>query len=184
MCSADRSLFTSIFGGNDSDASDGLLNHCRRPSGGVDPKTGVTTNPAFNLIEEPWIGRFKQSALEKKFQQVQVQVALQSFSRSYTRIRELAPDLTSERSVAFMLDVANQFGDGGIAKLYTDIHRPGMAEADVLQGIADETVVRVPDPLKAGVRSRREQFLQTSLLSDRAFDLGLPVEPQANLATA
>jgi hypothetical protein len=83
-----------------------------------------------------------------------------------------------------MLDVANQFGDGGIAKLYTDIHRPGMAEADVLQGIADETVVRVPDPLKAGVRSRREQFLQTSLLSDRAFDLGLPVEPQANLATA
>lgn len=183
MSAADRNLFVSIFGGNDV-VADGLLNHCRRPNGGVDPKTGATTDPAFNLIEEPWVGRFKQSALEKQFQKVQVQVALQSFNRSYARIRELAPDLTSERSVAFLLDVANQFGDGGLAKLYRDIHRPGMTEPDLLQSIADETVVRVPDPLKAGVRSRREHFLQTSLLSDRAFTSDAPIEQQASLATA
>ena len=63
-------------------------------------------------------------------------------------IRRLAPDLKTERSAGFLLDVANQFGDGGLAKLYTAVHRPEMGEMDVLEAIADLTVERIDDALK------------------------------------
>jgi hypothetical protein len=35
-----------------------------------------------------------------------------------------------------MLDVANQFGDVGVQKLYNAVHNPEMSEKDVLEGIA------------------------------------------------
>ena len=180
MSAADHDLFVSIFGDGESAAAEGLVSYCRRPSGGVDPKTGVSVNAAFNLIEEPWLSRFRKSALEKKFQQIQAQVALQAFTSSYSRIRHFAPDLSSERGIAFMLDVANQCGDGGAEKLYNDVHRSQMSETDLLEAIAEETTTRVDDSLKAGVRSRREQFLQTFQLSDRVFDSGLGVQPKTD----
>ncbi len=176
FCSADRDLFVSIFGGADSALADGLLNHCRKPAGGVDPVTGAASNPAFNLIEEPWLGRFRQSALERNLQKAQVQLALQAFASSYNRIRQFAPDITSERGTAFLLDVANQFGIGGASKVFSDVRKAGMKEAELLAAMAEETIARVPDPLKTGVRARREHFLQTPLLSDGAFDLGFSVQ--------
>lgn len=169
MSASERALFITIFGNGDSAVADALVSHCRKPFGGVDPKTGETVSAAFNLIEEPWLSRFRQSALAKRFQQVQVQVALEAFSISYSRIRGFAPDLISERSVAFMLDVANQWGNSGVQKLYNDVHRPEMSETDLLEAIAEESVARMDDSLKAGVRGRREQFLQTPFLSDRPF---------------
>jgi len=66
-----------------------------------------------------------------------------------------------------MLDVANQFGDGGVRKIYVAVNRPGMSETDVLEAIADETVARIGDAFKAGVRARRDHFLETPMLSNQ-----------------
>jgi N-acetylmuramoyl-L-alanine amidase len=171
LSEADHDLFVSTFGGGDSSVTDGLLSHCRKPSGGVDPKTGNTVSAAFDLTAEPWISRFRNSALLKQFQRVQLKVALDAFTASYSFIHRFAPDLTSERSVAFMLDVANQWGNSGAEKLYNMVHKAGMSETDVIEAIAEESVARMDDSLKAGVRARRESFLQTPFLSDQVFNL-------------
>jgi hypothetical protein len=100
---------------------------------------------------------------------VQVQLALAAFHTSYASLRRVAPELNSERSVGFLIDVANQFGDGGVAKLLAAARRPDMKEMDVLEEIADLTVERMDDSLKAGVRARRDHFLNTTCLSSDPF---------------
>jgi hypothetical protein len=68
-----------------------------------------------------------------------------------------------------MLDVANQFGDAGTAKMYAAVNGPEMSEKDLLEAIAEETIARVDDSSKAGVRARRERFLECRFLSDDPF---------------
>jgi N-acetyl-anhydromuramyl-L-alanine amidase AmpD len=167
MFEVDRDQFNSTFGGPEIALA--LLAHCRKPSGGVNPKTGETVNPSFDLVAEPWLSRFRQAALSARFQRVQVQVALAAFQLSYKAIQRFAPDMRSERSVGFMLDVANQFGDGGAAQLYSAVHGTGMDEKSVLDAIADATIERVDDAFKTAVRTRRDHFLETTVLSDEPF---------------
>jgi peptidoglycan hydrolase-like protein with peptidoglycan-binding domain len=169
MSQADRDQFVQIFGAGDASVAESLIAHCRKPSGGVDPATGAATSGAFDLIADPWISRFRQAALVFQFQQAQVQTALAAFNSSYERLRGFASDLVSERSAGFMIDVANQFGAGGAEKLYNSVHQEKMSEMDVLTEIADATVAKVDDPLKPGVRARRDHFLETHLLSDQPF---------------
>jgi peptidoglycan hydrolase-like protein with peptidoglycan-binding domain len=172
MSSADRDRFVETFGEGDASVADALVAYCRKPYGGVDPKTGEPTNPAFHLAAEPWLGRFRQAALIATFQQAQVHAALTAFQRSYANVRRFAPALLSERGAAFMLDVANQFGDAGAEQLYRSSSHPGMAEMDLLAAIAEATVARVEDRFKMSVRTRRDQFLETHLLSDQPFAPG------------
>lgn len=160
--------FANIFGGGDADAAAQLIAHTRLPNGGIDP-AGVTTDPAFDLVNEPWVSRFRQAALFKPFQQVQVQTALNDFAASQSRIQQYAPQLTSERAVGFMLDLANQFGDGGTRKIFQAIAQDGMAVGDLLQAMADESVARIQDPFKAGTQARRQHFITTTFLSDDPF---------------
>jgi peptidoglycan hydrolase-like protein with peptidoglycan-binding domain len=176
MSQADRDQFVEIFGAGEASLADSLIAHSRKFSGGVDPSTGITMNAAFDLIADPWLSRFRQAALVLKYQQTQVQIALAAFDASYERLRLFAPDLVSERGVGFMLDVANQFGDGGSEKLYKAVHHPGMQEMDLLSEIADATVARMDDSLKAGVRARRDRFLETRLLLDQPFAPNLDVQ--------
>jgi N-acetyl-anhydromuramyl-L-alanine amidase AmpD len=169
MWETDRNEFVSTFGGGHAGTAAALIAHCRKPSGGVNPKTGDTVNPTFDLVAEPWLSRFRQAALNAAFQRVQVQVALAAFDGSYKALRRFAPDLVSERAVGFMLDVANQFGDGGAEKLYSAVHHSGMDEKSILDAVAEATVERVDDPFQTGVRARRDHFLQTGFLSDEPF---------------
>lgn len=170
---SNRQLYIDIFGDGDAALADSLLAHVSKANGGVNAKTGVTLNAAFNLIARPWTDRFEQATLQRPFQVAQVQTAAQVFRLSLNKIRSYAPEISSERGIAFMLDVANQFGDGGLKKLYAQTHRPGMAEMDILDAIADESVERLPDKFKQGVRARRDGFLQTARLGDQAVDLAL-----------
>jgi hypothetical protein len=169
MSSADRQQFVDIFGEGDDRVADALIAHTRSLSGGVDPQTGLSTSAAFDLVQGTWLSRFRTAALVMRFQQVQVQTALVAFESSYRALRQYAPEIVSERAVGFMLDVANQFGDAGTKKLYRSLQQPGMAETDLLEGIADATVTRVDDNLKAGVRARRDRFLETPFLSATPF---------------
>ena len=175
--------FTRIFGDGDAGVAAGLIAHTSKPLGGIDPATGQTTDPAFDLISEPWVSRFRAAALWMPFQQVQVQTALADFGSSLARIKEYAPQLNSERAVAFTLDLANQFGDGGARGIYQAVWQAGMAISDLLQAMADESARRIQDPWKAGTQARREHFLTTDFLTDDLFtDPGLGPQPSAGEA--
>ena len=174
--------FVSIFAPADAALAQRLLLHVAKPSGGVDPNTGITTDPAFNLVASPWVERFRQSALHPLFQRVQVTLANEAFLASFQKMQQYAPLIRSQRGVAFMLDVANQFGDGsvvkpagkpdrGLAGLYRKVFRTNITEPELLSGIAEETVAAMPDNLKVGVRARRDLFLKTTLLTDEPFQL-------------
>ena len=161
--------FSRIFGGGDATQSAGLLAHTQKVKGGIDPATGLTTDPAFDLIAEPWVSRFSQAALFVPFQQVQVRAALKDFGGSLATLRQYASQLQSERAVAFMLDLANQFGDGGARSIYQAVQQAALSEAQLLQAIADESVRRIQDPFKPGTQARRAHFLAATFLSDAPF---------------
>ncbi|MFI5341274.1 MAG: hypothetical protein ACHQ7N_15730 [Candidatus Methylomirabilales bacterium] len=169
---ASRAEFVRIFGDGDGQMADGLIAHVQGPSGGVDPQTGMTSDPAYNVVEDPWVGRFKAAAILPLFQSVQVRGALAAFEASYERLRQFAPTLISERSVAFMIDLSNQYGNSGAERLYKAVQRPGTTERELLEGVAEASVSGVPDKFKAGTSQRRESFLTTNLLSDEPFEAG------------
>lgn len=172
--------FIRILGDGAPGAASGLIAHTQEPEGGVDPATGETTDAAFDLIHRPWVSRFRQAALWKPFQQVQVQTALKALRGSLARIEQYAPHLNSERAVGFMLDLANQFGDEGARSIFRATWKDRMPIPDALQVMAEESVQRIQDPAKAGTQARRQHFLTTELLSDDAFrDRVLQRQPPA-----
>jgi hypothetical protein len=168
FANASAADFANIFGGDAVSAK--MVAHTQLTNGGIDPATGITTDPEFDLVKEPWVSRFRIAALFKPFQQAQVRTALKDFSASQSRIKQYAPQLTTERGIGFMLDLANQFGDGGARKIYQAVARDGMAIGDLLEAMADESVSRMQDPMKAGTQARRQHFLATAFLSDGPFD--------------
>jgi hypothetical protein len=167
--SASANDFANIFGGGDSSVSDGLIAHAEQANGGINPASGETTDAAYDLISEPWVSRFRQAALFKPFQQVQVKTALDDFGRSLNLIEQYAPQLNTERALGFTLDLANQFGDGGARRIFQAVWQDGMAIPDALQAMADESVARIQDPWKAATQVRRQHFISTNFLSDSPF---------------
>jgi len=167
--SASANDFANIFGGGDSSVSDGLIAHAEQANGGINPASGETTDAAYDLIREPWVSRFRQAALFKPFQQVQVKTALDDFGRSLNLIEQYAPQLNTERALGFTLDLANQFGDGGAHRIFQAVWQDGMAIPDALQAMADESVARIQDPWKAATQVRRQHFISTNFLSDSPF---------------
>ena len=91
-------------------------------------------------------------------------------------IRAAAPIAQSERALAFLLDVANQHGDGGMRSICTAVITPGSTEPDFLLAAQNESVRRLAAQFGANsdeTRStveRRETFRTTPLLSDDAFE--------------
>lgn len=168
---ADPAQFIRVFGDSDSAIAQSLLDHTRKSGGGVNAQ-GLTTDPAFNLIAEPWLSRFRQAGRLKQFQVAQVRTAVTAFRSFYLKLRRFAPSLASERGIAFMLDLANQHGESGARSIFTKVYRPGISEGDLLRAMAAESVTRVKDPFRAGTQKRRECFLETALLADSPFSPG------------
>jgi peptidoglycan hydrolase-like protein with peptidoglycan-binding domain len=165
--------FVQILGGGSQTVADGLVRHTAKPQGGVD-SNGKTTDPQLDLIQEPWKTRFLNAALDRSLQKVQMSTALADFSESLRQVQGFAPQLRSERAIAFMLDLANQFGNGGARSVFTTAARPGMSEAQLLQALEDESVARVQRQFGSGsivqsTRNRREAFRTSRLLSDEPF---------------
>jgi hypothetical protein len=166
---ASRADYVQIFGAGDQPTAQGLLAHTAKVNGGVDPQSGKTVDSNFDLVCEPWVSRFQAALAWLPFQKIQVGTALAAFGVSLARLQQYAPDLHAERSVAFMLDLANQFGDGGARKIYAAVHQDGMSEADILSACAEESVHRIQDPFKPAAQLRRQHFQTTSFLSDQPF---------------
>ena len=174
--SREPSLFVQILGGGDRAAAQGLIDHTARPRGGTD-SSGSTTDLQFDLIRTPWDQRFIDAGKSPVFQRVQLDVAVADFTRSFTRLQVFAPQIRSERGIAFMLDVANQHGDNGAQDIARTVQRPGMSEADLLAAVLQESVARVraqygDGPEVDSTRSRREAFRTTALLSGDTVTLG------------
>jgi hypothetical protein len=175
--------FVRILGDGDAGVASGLIAHTKQASGGIDPATGLTTDPAFDLVNEPWVSRFRAAALFVPFQQVQVQTALNDFRGSLTQIDGYAPQLNTERAVGFMLDLANQFGNGGAHSIFQAVNQAGMPISDLLQAMANESVERIQDAWKAGTQARRQHYLTTDFLSDNLFnDPGVSLQASADEA--
>jgi hypothetical protein len=163
---------TEIFGEGDPAVVQGLLAHTKLPNGGVDPRTGLTTDNRYNLIAAPWSRRFLAAGRDRMLQRIQIETALAAFRRSAQRIRQTMPVVQSERGLVFMLDVANQFGDGGAAKLATAVTQPGMTETEFLLAVERESVARVAAQYGAGsafarsTADRRQTVRTTPWLKD------------------
>jgi hypothetical protein len=62
---------------------------------------------AISSIEAP----FRPAGRDLRLQRVQLDLACEDFRRSFATLQIAAPEVQSERGRAFMLDVANQYGD-------------------------------------------------------------------------
>jgi len=170
-------LFATIFGEGDANLAARMVAHTKKANGGVNAN-GATTDPAFNLISQPWTGRFSRAALEPALEKVQVRTALAAFDNSLQFLRGFAPQITSERGIAFMLDLANQHGDAGARSIFRAViqAQPNLAGAQLLAAIANESVRRVAgqfganSPEAQSTRNRRDAFRLSPLLSDSVFN--------------
>jgi hypothetical protein len=165
----DRDAYFRVFGGGNAAVANGLLNHVSLVKGGIVPATGETIDPAFDLIRPPWPERFLDAARIPAWQKVQIDAAMTAFAKSYGKIKTYAPAMNTERSAAFMLDLANQYGDGGARDIFAVTRQLGQSVEEHMEAMAVESVRRIKDHLKAGVRQRRRMFLDTAMLSDNAI---------------
>lgn len=175
--SADPARFVRIFGAGDDQIAQGLLAHTGGINGGVDRLTGVTNDSRYDLVAEPWRSRFLEAGRDQVFQRAQIADALAAFAVSAQKIRQTMPLVVSERGLAFMLDVANQFGDAGVQSVVSaamNTLKPGATEADFLAAVGGETVARVARQFGAAsnearsTSNRREIMRATPWLADSA----------------
>jgi peptidoglycan hydrolase-like protein with peptidoglycan-binding domain len=169
---ADPVRFADCFGGL---VASRMLMHVAKQHGGLDLNTGKTMDPDFDLVAEPWAGRFKKCGLDPFFQRIQVTLATNDAQSAFDAMKSRAPVIGSERGIGFLLDTANQHGPNGAVSIYEAVARQGMVEREVLKAMRDESVRRVSTqfgPISAEAQStasRRDWFLSTTVLSDAAL---------------
>jgi peptidoglycan hydrolase-like protein with peptidoglycan-binding domain len=170
---ADAAKFVEIFGAGDGALAKDLIAHTSKTRGGTN-STGATVDARFDLVAEPWLTRFLTAGRDHRFQRVQMDEAAAAFRATFDRIRRFAPVVQSERAFAFLLDLANQHGDGGAETICRACLRPGISESDLLAKMEAESIARVraqfgDGPEVASTRSRRKGFRESALLSDAPF---------------
>jgi len=176
--SSQQQVFVSVLADGDPARAKGLIAHTAKTRGGTNAD-GSTTDSGFDLVKEPWVSRFRKAALDRTLQAVQVTAALEAFNTSFRQLQNFAPQIKSERGVAFMLDVANQHGDGGAKSIFQAVNQaqPGLSEPNLLTAIENESVRRVSSQFGAGsnearsTHNRREAFRLTPLLSNAPFSI-------------
>jgi len=166
--------FVEVFGAGDPAVAYGLIAHTAKPNGGV-TRLGHTMNPAFDLVNDVWMSRFVAAGRDTAWQKTQITEAIAAYRESYQVIRTCAPAAHSERALAFLLDLANQHGNGGLRNICAKCTTAGVAEAAFLQATQDESVRRLkaqfgdPSNEAASTLKRRNDFRTSPLLSDTVF---------------
>lgn len=165
--------FTAIFGNGDAALADGLIAHTAKPGGGVTAE-GITTDPRFDLLSDPWLQKFAAAAVDRDLQKSQLACALEAFRKSLVFIRGYATKIKSERGVAFMLDLANQHGDTGAKGIYI-VAATAPTEAALMAALETESLRRIEHQFGAtsaefaAGRTRREAFRTSALLADTPY---------------
>jgi len=163
-------LFKTHFGPD----ADGMATHVNKPRGGLD-EDGQTpaADEKFDLAKS-WVQRFIDAAREREFQKIQLEVALAKFSSIIEEVKGYAPVITSERGVAFMIDLANHHGDAGAKQVFDASFTPGMTQEQAMAEMVEKSVDRVKKKFKEATRIRREFFLKSPLFSDGGVIAPLP----------
>lgn len=182
MQTADRDRFVRLVASGDAALADRLITHCGRGAKAL-AASGASLDPTLELAAEPWVGRFRALGLDPVFQRAQTTLALEDFSAAMRAFAPLVPTVRSERGFAFLLDVANQHGNGGLADILATVRSrvAPVGEAALLLAVQDESVARLARQFGAGnpnvvaTLRRRVSFRTTPLLSD------LPLGPAAHL---
>lgn len=188
MRGTDSTTLRDLIGG--AAKLEGLINHLARSDHGVFPANdpdhpGETKDPAFDLVKEPWLERFRQTCLRRVFQKTQLDLALVSYRANYTLLKAAVVKpgtnegfIHSERGMTFFIDIANQHGVGhsggraGAIPIFEDALAAAVAagkptdEATLLQYMEAESVKRLAKQFREGTRIRREFFRTTPLLRD------------------
>lgn len=147
-----------------------ILDHTAKPNGGVDAN-GNSVDPAFELTKDPWKSRLIALGASPAMQRVQLDLASDAYRNQLAAITASAPAIRSERGVAFLLDLANQFGPGRIAPHYQFAAQPGTTESEILKQLQDSFTNLARPQFQRQVRARREFFRTTPLLSDDPFTI-------------
>jgi hypothetical protein len=147
-----------------------ILDHTAKQNGGVDA-SGYSVDPDFELTKDPWKARLLALGASPAMQRVQLDLASEAYSNELTTIAATAPEIRSERGLAFLLDLANQFGPGRIAQHYKTVAQPGTTEPAILKQLEDAFTNLARPQFQPQVRARREFFRTTPLLSDDPFTI-------------
>jgi hypothetical protein len=134
-------------------------------------RRGGAESPEGNLNREPWVTRFKLASQEPAFQAVQFEEYSPDHLGLLEELRQVAPEVKSERGLAFMLDMVIQHTlevTKGLFKEARD-EAPNQTEAELLRRVAAlsvESVTLGPEEVEA-TRRRRQKFLDTPFFSDK-----------------
>jgi hypothetical protein len=154
--------WTAIMGGT------AILDHTAKPGGGVDAQ-GDSIDPAFELTKDPWKSKLDALGASPAMQRIQVDLASQAYQNQLAVVQAYTPALRSERALAFLLDLANQFGSGRVEQHYKSAAANGATEAEIMKQLEDAfTAIALPQ-FQPQVRARREFFRATPLLSDQTL---------------
>ena len=193
----DPERFVRIFGGGDPALARRLLAFVASPSEGRVPLTPLTASESFlwdgspaavpaqaepraeppegNLNREPWVTRFKLAAQEPAFQAVQFEEYGAEYLSYMKELSQVAPEVKSERGLAFMLDMVIHHGTAVTKRLLKEAQgeAPNQTEAELLRRVAELSVKHVSrlkslsPNIEKNTRRRRQMFLSTPFFSDK-----------------
>jgi hypothetical protein len=128
--------------------------------------------PEGNLNREPWLTRFQKAGQEPALQAVQLKAHTDMYLGFMDELRVLAPEIKTERGVAFMLDLALYRGTNMAKKILSEARQSGprLNEPELLRRIAEISASSSPQGTIAAWTQRRHQmFLTTPFLSDKVL---------------
>lgn len=137
---------------------------------------GTTTNTKFDLIAPPWDGYFINAGTQIVFQKTQVRLAIIDFGQIVTFVKGYATKIKSQRGIAFMVDLSNQFGKGsdttgakGIYKKIVADMPDETGERKLLLAMSKRSVELIQPAFRKAAAERRAFFCDSKFLSNDPF---------------
>lgn len=143
-----------------------VLGYTAKPDGGLNAE-GWAADPAFELTKDPWKTKLLKLGADTGIQRVQFGFASSSYQAQLDRIQSWAGGAKSERLLAFLLDLVNQFGLSRVSRQFATLAGSGLGEMAIMQRLEDAFTLLSRAKFQPQVRARREFFRTTSLLSDQ-----------------
>ena len=156
--------FVQIFGDGDAAKAQRLIAYTAQ--------RGKDADPEFNLTDESWISRFQKAAQNPALQAVQLKAFNDINLKYLNELSAIAPNVKTERGIAFLLDIAYQMGVNSAKKAIEEAQHEPVAqnESEFLRRLKDITMKRVQrfgQPIVRAIERRRQLFLTTPILSDQ-----------------